>query len=228
MPAILGNRIVPIELRKIVIHRVAAVLAKSASDNHPFRLRWVDLKSGRHEPGRATMLSSGEPTVHTPEAAAANADPARITPGGDEASPTFAEKPSAAKEKAARSPLLRRADQTVVAVIVAASLVAVATYWYMRGGMRGDLIEIEADVPDTPGPPLKAAYTVDLNTADWPEFEPLPNVGERLARRIVESRETDGPFESVDDIGRIRGVGAKTIERLRPYLRVSKPPTSPP
>jgi competence protein ComEA len=171
------------------------------------------------------MLSSGEPTVHTPENAAANAEIAEIAPvagGGDDPRPSGARNSQIVAKDAARSLVLRRADQAVVAVIVAASLVAVAAYWYMRGGMRGELIEIEADVPETPGAPLKAAYTVDLNTADWPEFEPLPNVGERLARRIVESRETDGPFESVDDLGRIRGVGEKTIERLRPYLRASK------
>jgi competence protein ComEA len=176
------------------------------------------------------MLSSGEPTVHTPKDAAANAENADVAPvvdaGGDprpdDSRLAVAKNSQADANQTARSPLLRRADQAVVAVIVAASLVAVGAYWYMRGGMRGELIEIEADVPETPGAPLKAAYTVDLNTADWPEFEPLPNVGERLARRIVESREIDGPFESVDDLGRIRGVGKKTIERLRPYLRASK------
>jgi competence protein ComEA len=176
------------------------------------------------------MLSSGEPTVHTPKDAAATADNADVAPAvgagdnlrSDNPRSAAAKNSQVVAEQSARSLLLRRADQAVVAVIVAASLVAVGTYWYMRGGMRGELIEIEADVPETPGAPLKAAYTVDLNTADWPEFEPLPNVGERLARRIVESREIDGPFESVDDLGRIRGVGKKTIERLRPYLRASK------
>jgi competence protein ComEA len=168
------------------------------------------------------MLSSGEPTVHTPESVASPSEPAEATLRGDETRQITADTSPVASDKSVRSPLLRRADQAVVAVLIGVSLVAVAAYWYMRGGTRGELIEIEADVPDAPGAPLKAAYTVDLNSAAWPEFEPLPNVGERLARRIVESRETDGPFESVDDLARIRGIGAKTIERLRPYLRVSK------
>ncbi len=120
----------------------------------------------------------------------------------------------------ARSRWLRRGDQGVIALLVAAALVSVAAYWYLRGGARGELIEIEADIPASGSSPLMAEYTVDLNTAGWPEFEPLPNVGERLAKRIVESREMDGPFQSVDDLGRIDGIGPKTIERLRPYLRV--------
>lgn len=122
-----------------------------------------------------------------------------------------------------RPTLLRRSDQGVIALLVAASLISIVAYWYMRGGARGELIEIEADVPESGTSPLMAAYTVDLNSADWPEFEPLPNVGERLARRIVESRETDGPFQSVDDLDRIDGIGQKTIDRLRPYLRVGNP-----
>lgn len=122
-----------------------------------------------------------------------------------------------------RPSLLRWSDQGVIALLVAASLVAVVAYWYLRGGARGDLIEIETDVPASGASPLMAQYTVDLNSADWPEFEPLPNVGERLARRIVASRETDGPFQSIDDLDRIDGIGQKTIERLRPFLRVGNP-----
>ncbi len=123
-----------------------------------------------------------------------------------------------------RSPMLRRADQAVVAVLVAASLVAVAAYWTLRGGARGELIEIESDGSADDGPRRTARYTVDINSADWPEFEPLPGVGERLARRIVESREAEGPFQSVDDLSRVSGIGQKTVERLRPYLRADRPP----
>jgi competence protein ComEA len=119
--------------------------------------------------------------------------------------------------------MLRRSDQGVIALLVAAALISIVAYWYLRGGPSGDLIEIETDVPVSGGSPLMANYTVDLNSADWPEFEPLPNVGERMARRIVESRETDGPFQSIDDLDRIDGIGRKTIERLRPYLRIGDP-----
>jgi competence protein ComEA len=119
--------------------------------------------------------------------------------------------------------MLRRSDQGVIAILVAASLVSIVAYWWVRGGARGELIEIETDVPASGASPLMAEYTVDLNSADWPEFEPLPNVGERLARRIVASREIHGPFQSVDDLDRIEGIGQKTIERLRPYLRVGNP-----
>ena len=41
----------------------------------------------------------------------------------------------------------------------------------------------------------------------------------KLAERIVESRETGGPFRDNDDLRRVRGIGARTLENIRPYLR---------
>lgn len=112
-----------------------------------------------------------------------------------------------------RSWVLRRADQAAVATIVTLSLAALAGYWISRGGGRGGLIEFDA------APPLAAKFEVDVNSAGWPELAQLPEVGETLARRIVESRQTEGPFGELRDLRRVRGIGPKTLERMRPYLR---------
>ncbi|MCP5000541.1 MAG: helix-hairpin-helix domain-containing protein [Hyphomicrobiales bacterium] len=66
--------------------------------------------------------------------------------------------------------------------------------------------------------PVEIVYQVDINKASWPELAQLPRIGETLARRIVESRETDGPFRDHDDVQRVRGIGPKTLEGIRPYL----------
>ena len=60
---------------------------------------------------------------------------------------------------------------------------------------------------------------MDLNEADWPELAQLPDIGETLARRIVESRNRDGPFLDHEDLQRVRGIGPRTLDRVRPYLR---------
>jgi competence protein ComEA len=112
--------------------------------------------------------------------------------------------------------LLRRADQAAVGGLCAFSLVALAIYWISHGGMSGRLIEIDRVDP------LKVQYRVDLNKADWPEFVALPDIGELLARRIVQYREQSGPFTRVDDLQRVRGIGPKTMERLRPFLEPIK------
>jgi competence protein ComEA len=109
--------------------------------------------------------------------------------------------------------LLRRSDQLAVASLVLFSLIAMAGYWWTHGGGRGGLIEIDRETPKT------AQYLVDINTADWPEFSQLPGIGEGLGRRIVESREREGQYVDHNDLQRVRGIGPKTLERLRPYLR---------
>lgn len=66
--------------------------------------------------------------------------------------------------------------------------------------------------------PLESQYLVDVNRAEWPEFVLLPAIGETLARRIVEDRQTNGEFRDVDDLERVTGIGPRTLERIRPYL----------
>lgn len=66
---------------------------------------------------------------------------------------------------------------------------------------------------------------IDLNRADARLLEALPGIGPSRARAIVEERRR-GTFDSVDALTRVRGIGARTVERLRPWLKVSPPPAS--
>ena len=108
---------------------------------------------------------------------------------------------------------LRTADQLVVAVLVAAGLASTVGWWMWQGGLRGRLIEVEQ------AGPLSAQFQVDVNEAEWPELIQIPGIGPNLARRIVDSRQTVGPFVDHDDLLRIRGIGPKTLDTMRPYLR---------
>lgn len=109
--------------------------------------------------------------------------------------------------------LLRRADQAVVAMLTAAAVAATVGWWVAQGGLTGRLVEIER------AEPLAARFEVDINVADWPELMLLPGIGETLSKRIVDSRQKDGPFRDHEDLRRINGIGPKTLERIRPYLR---------
>lgn len=60
-----------------------------------------------------------------------------------------------------------------------------------------------------------AGAPVDLNTADVAALDSLPGVGPATATRIVEDREENGPFASVDDLARVSGIGPKKLEALR-------------
>jgi competence protein ComEA len=83
--------------------------------------------------------------------------------------------------------------------------------------------------PKEPGAPRPAGKKtppterIDVNTAAVEQLQRLPGVGPGLAQRIVEYR-AERPFRSVDDLRRVRGIGAKTLERLRPHVVVAGPP----
>jgi competence protein ComEA len=68
------------------------------------------------------------------------------------------------------------------------------------------------------------AGPIDINTADAATLASAINgVGEKKAATIVEYRNTHGPFASVNDLTRIKGIGASTIDRNRDNLTVVSP-----
>ena len=113
--------------------------------------------------------------------------------------------------------LLRRADQVALGTLTFAGFVALAGYWFVQGGHRGQLIDVDR------AEPRNIQYQVDLNSADWPELTQLPDIGETLAKRIVASRAAEGPFIDHNDLERVKGIGPRTLDRIKPYLRPMPP-----
>lgn len=68
--------------------------------------------------------------------------------------------------------------------------------------------------------PLADGEKIDPNSADEIALDRLPGVGPATARRIVEEREANGPFESVADLERVRGIGPATLAKMAPSLQV--------
>ncbi|MCG7598914.1 ComEA family DNA-binding protein [Halomonas sp. McH1-25] len=60
-----------------------------------------------------------------------------------------------------------------------------------------------------------ATSTVNINTADAETLAQLPGIGAAKAQAIVEDRTANGPFASVDELDRVSGVGAATVDGLR-------------
>jgi competence protein ComEA len=60
---------------------------------------------------------------------------------------------------------------------------------------------------------------IDVNSADVAQLIRIPGVGTVTAQSILAAR-ADRPFSSIDDLDRVRGIGPKTLEKIRPYVTV--------
>jgi len=88
-----------------------------------------------------------------------------------------------------------------------------------------DLAELGDEVVMPPGARRRRAGTepvekVDLNRASVEELELLPGLGPLRARRIIAWRNQSGPFESLEDLRFIRGLGERSVADLAPYVIV--------
>lgn len=64
------------------------------------------------------------------------------------------------------------------------------------------------------------AAPVNLNQADAAGLQSLPGIGPALAERIVTYRDDNGPFQSVEQLTDVPGIGAKKLEKMRDQLRL--------
>ncbi|HLJ84407.1 MAG TPA: helix-hairpin-helix domain-containing protein [Candidatus Eremiobacteraceae bacterium] len=67
---------------------------------------------------------------------------------------------------------------------------------------------------------LREGQTVDINTATESELTQLPGVGPSLAGRIVEYRQSNGPFQTPDDLQNVSGIGPSKFAKMQPFIRI--------
>lgn len=88
----------------------------------------------------------------------------------------------------------------------------------------------EVSVPDVPGgsgsggggggPTTVPKGPVDINRATVEELDTLPGVGPTTAQAIIDHRNRNGPFRSVEDLAKVRGIGPAKLAELRPLVTV--------
>jgi competence protein ComEA len=96
----------------------------------------------------------------------------------------------------------------------------------LEDGEKLDIPYIEGASPviPTPGEEIAAATTelININTAAQFELESLPRIGPTIAQRIIQYREENGPFLSIEDIINVPGIGPVTFERIKDLITVGE------
>ena len=79
----------------------------------------------------------------------------------------------------------------------------------------------EDDIPETPNqqeevetPQETVPQIVNINTATVQDLESLPGIGPVMAQRIVDYRNEHGPFKSVEELTKVKGIGESKLEEL--------------
>lgn len=97
---------------------------------------------------------------------------------------------------------------------------ALAAWLVLGGGFSPPALSAETSA-GVAKPAADTSVPVDVNRATVDELIAVPGIGESLAQRIVDFRAKNGPFQRVDDLLKVRGIGEKSLEKLRPHLRVA-------
>ena len=88
------------------------------------------------------------------------------------------------------------------------------------------VIDLDVDIPVghtfsvkiKPQKKTLALKSVNINTAGKSELERLPRIGPSTAKKIIALRREMSGFKKIDDLLKVKGIGPKTLDKIRPYL----------
>lgn len=84
---------------------------------------------------------------------------------------------------------------------------------------EADLSHIEIHVPQAGE--TASLQKIDINRAESWLLDALPGIGEVLAQRIVDYRSANGPFQRIEDLLKVSGIGSATFENIKDFITVS-------
>lgn len=97
-------------------------------------------------------------------------------------------------------------------VLLFGLLLWLAVEWIVVATRRPDPLWLQR------GPEFQASFRVHINESIWVDWMQLEGIGPSLAQRIIAERNIHGPFSSIEDVGRVPGIGPATLDRIRPWL----------
>lgn len=68
---------------------------------------------------------------------------------------------------------------------------------------------------------MPLSLSVNINSASEKELQQLPRIGPTMSKRIIEYRITNGKYNKIEDLLNVKGIGKKTLVKLKPYLVIN-------
>jgi competence protein ComEA len=94
----------------------------------------------------------------------------------------------------------------------------IAVFEEYAGVLDRDSIDAGPEIGKRKSPEKLPLPPINLNTATYEDLLRLPGIGPVMAKRILEYRRANGPFKRVEELRNIKGIGAKSYEKLAPLL----------
>lgn len=118
-----------------------------------------------------------------------------------------------------------------ITVLILTTLVFLAfSVGYYFGNQHNYIVAQAEGVARLDVPPPPTAYEpittvqpvrlININTATAEELDELPGIGETLSHRIVEYRKANGPFERIDALCNVKGIGLKMVMEIADLITV--------
>jgi len=106
----------------------------------------------------------------------------------------------------------QKRDQATIAILLSIAILVI--FWkYASFRRNGGVIDIETE------PKREYQFTIDINSAEWPEIALVPGIGQELATRIENYRNEIGGYSSLDQLRNVEGIGPGKLESLKVFLR---------
>lgn len=131
---------------------------------------------------------------------------------------------------------------SVIAVLLAMALIILLAQTWANPALRGIIVPVLTAAADDHGIMAESVQTlsaaggleraavvpdmrIDLNSADEYALQTIPSIGPVLASRIIDERTNGGPFADLQNLAdRVKGIGPKTVDRIRQYVCLSAAP----